>query len=201
MVLEFFRRGSESQLEQIESKIGQMLGDARHSFDLAASALLAGADPAVVGHDVHATDKRINATEREVRRDLVVHVSVHVRELRPADDPCLHGRGQGRRAHRRLCQEHLRPRQSGHRPLGGRRSRTAHLVPPAGIAVDLTDRPDVPGSGHRRCPTLPGRGRCPPQGVRRPDQRVASHPSEPSSYGVPRALCTSVISSGSRLIS
>jgi len=77
MVLEFFRRGSESQLEQTESKIGQMLSDARHSFDLATNALLAGADPAVVGADVHATDKRINATEREIRRDLVVHVSVH----------------------------------------------------------------------------------------------------------------------------
>jgi phosphate uptake regulator len=76
MVIEFFRRGSESQLGQIESKIGQMLGDARHSFDLAASAFLAGADPAVVGQDVHATDKRINATERDIRRDLLVHVSV-----------------------------------------------------------------------------------------------------------------------------
>jgi len=76
MVLEFFKRGSESQLEQTESKIGQMLGDARHSFDLAASAFLAGADPAVIGEDVHATDKRINAAERDVRRDLVVHVSV-----------------------------------------------------------------------------------------------------------------------------
>lgn len=76
MVLEFFRRGSESQLELVGSKVGQMLGDARHSFDLAANALLAGADPSVVGQDVHTTDKRINATEREVRRDLVVHVSV-----------------------------------------------------------------------------------------------------------------------------
>ena len=77
MVLEFFRRGTESQLEQIESKIGQMLSDARHSFDLAANALLAGAEPTVVGDDVHITDKRINALEREVRRDLLVHVSVH----------------------------------------------------------------------------------------------------------------------------
>lgn len=77
MVLEFFRRGSESQLEQIEGKIGQMLGDARHSFDLSTSALLAGAQAGAVGDDVHATDKRINATEREIRRDLVVHVSVH----------------------------------------------------------------------------------------------------------------------------
>ncbi len=77
MVLEFFRRGSESHLEQIESQIATMLADARHSFDLAASALLAGANPAAVGTDVHATDKRINATEREIRRALVVHVSVH----------------------------------------------------------------------------------------------------------------------------
>ena len=77
MVLEFFRRGSESHLEQIESQIGSMLGDARHSFDLAASALFAGAQADAVGSDVHATDKRINATEREIRRELVVHVSVH----------------------------------------------------------------------------------------------------------------------------
>jgi phosphate uptake regulator len=76
MVLEFFKRGADSQLEQTERKIGQMLGDARHSFDLAASAFLEGADPVAVGADVHATDKRINATEREIRRDLVVHVSV-----------------------------------------------------------------------------------------------------------------------------
>ncbi len=54
-----------------------MLADARHSFDLAASALLAGAQVDTVGPDVHSTDKRINATEREVRRELVVHVSVH----------------------------------------------------------------------------------------------------------------------------
>jgi phosphate uptake regulator len=77
MVLEFFRRGAESRLEAVESKVGQMLSDARHSFDLAASTVLAGADPSVVGEDVHTTDKRINALEREVRRDLVVHVSVH----------------------------------------------------------------------------------------------------------------------------
>lgn len=77
MVLEFFRRGSESRLEQIESQIARMLADARHSFDLAASSLLAGAQPSAVGADVHATDKRINATEREIRRELVVHVSVH----------------------------------------------------------------------------------------------------------------------------
>lgn len=77
MVIEFFRGGREGPLDQVESNIGQMLTDARHSFDLAANAVLAGADAAAVGDDVHATDKNINATEREVRRELVVHVSVH----------------------------------------------------------------------------------------------------------------------------
>jgi phosphate uptake regulator len=76
MVIEFFRRGSASQLDYSEKKIGQMLSDARHSFDLACDAVLAGADPSIVGDDVHTTDKRINATERDIRRDLVVHVSV-----------------------------------------------------------------------------------------------------------------------------
>jgi phosphate uptake regulator len=76
MVLEFFRRGSASQLEQTERKVGDMLADARHSFDQAGSALLAGADPTAIGDDVHATDKRINARERDIRRDLVVHASV-----------------------------------------------------------------------------------------------------------------------------
>ena len=76
MVLEFFRRGSENQLEQIENQVAQMLSEARHSFDLAGSALLAGAAGSVVGDDIHATDKRINELEREIRRALVVHVSV-----------------------------------------------------------------------------------------------------------------------------
>lgn len=76
MVIEFFRRGSEG-LEQVESDIGRMLADARHSFDLAANAVLAGTKPAAIGDDVHGTDKRINATEREIRRELVVHASVH----------------------------------------------------------------------------------------------------------------------------
>jgi len=76
-VIEFFRGSSDSELEAIEQKIRQMIVDGRHTFDAATDALLAGADPAVVGEDIRATDRRINETEREVRRQLVVHVSVH----------------------------------------------------------------------------------------------------------------------------
>jgi phosphate uptake regulator len=77
MVLEFFRRGSENQLDTIESQVGQMLGEARHTFDLAASTLLAGASATAVDKDLHKTDRRINKLERKIRRELVVHVSVN----------------------------------------------------------------------------------------------------------------------------
>lgn len=77
MVIEFFRGSSDKELEAIEQKIRQMIVDGRHTFDAATDALLAGADPAVVGEDIRATDRRINEAEREVRRQLVVHVSVH----------------------------------------------------------------------------------------------------------------------------
>ena len=53
-----------------------MLGDARHSFDLATLALLTDTDPNAVAQDIHATDQRINETEQELRSELVVHVSV-----------------------------------------------------------------------------------------------------------------------------
>lgn len=53
-----------------------MLGDARHSFDLASTALLAGADAAAVGADIRATDDRINSAEQRLRSELVVHIAV-----------------------------------------------------------------------------------------------------------------------------
>jgi len=77
MVLEFFRGGGDSQLESIESQIQQMLLDDRHTFDAAINSLLAGTDPASVGEDIRQTDRRVNKTERAIRRELVVHVSVH----------------------------------------------------------------------------------------------------------------------------
>ena len=76
MVMSFFRKG-ESGLDQIANRTITMLGDARHSFDLASAAVLGGVDPGAVGEDIRQTDERINRAEQELRGELVVHVSVH----------------------------------------------------------------------------------------------------------------------------
>lgn len=75
MVLSFFKKG-ESPIQRIGHETIAMLGDARHSFDLASTALLAGADPAAVGADIRLTDERINAAEQRLRSELVVHIAV-----------------------------------------------------------------------------------------------------------------------------
>lgn len=75
MVMSFFRK-SESGLEHISHQTISMLGDARHSFDLASTAVLSGADPSAIGADIEATDRRINEAEQQLRSELVVHVSV-----------------------------------------------------------------------------------------------------------------------------
>ncbi len=75
MVMSFFRRG-ESGLDAIANRTVSMLADARHSFDMASTALLTGADPASVEADVRDTDARINKAEQELRGELVVHVAV-----------------------------------------------------------------------------------------------------------------------------
>ena len=75
MVLSFFRRG-ESGMESITNRVVGMLADARHSFDLATATVLGGMDPDEVRDELYATDQRINRTEQELRRELIVHVSV-----------------------------------------------------------------------------------------------------------------------------
>jgi hypothetical protein len=75
MVMSFFRKGP-TGLEHIVARSVGMLGDARHSFDLATLALLTETDAAAVDADIRETDARINATEQELRSELVVHVSV-----------------------------------------------------------------------------------------------------------------------------
>ncbi|MGI9598514.1 MAG: PhoU domain-containing protein [Acidimicrobiales bacterium] len=77
MVRAFFKRGSgDGNFEQIVSKSLTMLGDARHSFDLATLALLTETDAESVANDIRDTDNRINQAEQELRSELVVHVSV-----------------------------------------------------------------------------------------------------------------------------
>lgn len=77
MVMSFFRKSNdESGIEHIAHQTISMLGDARHSFDLASTVVLSGADPAAVGADIEATDERINHAEQQLRSELVVHVAV-----------------------------------------------------------------------------------------------------------------------------
>jgi phosphate transport system protein len=77
VVFSLFRRGDTDGLEVAEGKLIQMLADDRHSFDVATSALLTGADTSIVGPDLRASDARVNKAERELRQALVVHASVH----------------------------------------------------------------------------------------------------------------------------
>lgn len=64
-------------LQQMRTEFGQMLDAGRHVFDTAANALLGGTDPEVIRQDLFKTDKRINRGERQIRRQIVVHASVH----------------------------------------------------------------------------------------------------------------------------
>ena len=76
MGMSFFRRPEESGLENIESQVQRMVNDARHTFDLALSAVTGGAVE-TVADEIRETDRQINATEVEIRRALLVHASVH----------------------------------------------------------------------------------------------------------------------------
>ena len=76
MVLSFFRRGDRG-LDHVVTRSVAMVTDARHSFDLACTALMSGADPASIADDVRETDLRINANEQQLRGELAVHITVH----------------------------------------------------------------------------------------------------------------------------
>jgi phosphate transport system protein len=66
-----------SGMLEIQRLFAQMLEDGRHAFDAAANALLGGTNPDAIRDDLFATDRRINRTEQELRRKLVVHGAVH----------------------------------------------------------------------------------------------------------------------------
>lgn len=74
---DWLRQSGPGGLESIAHKFEQMLEDGRHVFDLAANGLLSAGDPEVFREDLFSTDRRINQTEIEIRRLLVVHGSVH----------------------------------------------------------------------------------------------------------------------------
>ena len=75
MVMSFFR-SDEGGISQIESQVQRMIAAARHTFDLAMNAVTGGAVE-TVADEVRRTDRQINVTEIEIRRELLVHISVH----------------------------------------------------------------------------------------------------------------------------
>ena len=64
-------------IAEMERKFRRMLEDGRHVFNLACSAYLEGADAQIVHGELVETDMGINKLEREIRRALIVHATVH----------------------------------------------------------------------------------------------------------------------------
>jgi phosphate uptake regulator len=77
MVFNFRRDGDADRLDRIEVVLQRMITDDLHAFDLAMSALLGQTSPHEIGAELRATDHRVNASERDIRRELVVHASVN----------------------------------------------------------------------------------------------------------------------------
>lgn len=64
-------------LKRMRSEFGQMLDAGQSAFDMATEVFLEGSDPETIRRDLFATDKSINRAERQIRKELVVHASVH----------------------------------------------------------------------------------------------------------------------------
>lgn len=64
-------------LERMRAQFGQMLDAGRHIFDAAANALLGGTKLEAIRQDLFDTDKRINSAEQLIRREIVIHATVH----------------------------------------------------------------------------------------------------------------------------
>jgi phosphate uptake regulator len=77
MVFGFLKGGEADRLDRIEATLQRMISDDAHAFDLAMSALLGHRAPHEVGAELRATDHKVNESEREIRRELVIHASVH----------------------------------------------------------------------------------------------------------------------------
>ena len=69
--------GGEAGLPKMTHDLERMIQEGRHAFDAACSVLLGGADPATVRDDLLETDRRIDRLEQGIRRQILVHGSVH----------------------------------------------------------------------------------------------------------------------------
>ena len=75
MVFELFKGGSSR--EAIEARLQEMLATSGEVLQLAISAFGPAVSARELGEKVRTTDRKVNRTERSIRRELVVHVSVH----------------------------------------------------------------------------------------------------------------------------
>ena len=78
-MLEFFSSGDsgETGLSSIRAQFCEMLDAGLQTFETAARVLLGDADASEVRKDLFKTERRIDEAERKIRRELVVHASVH----------------------------------------------------------------------------------------------------------------------------
>jgi phosphate uptake regulator len=77
MVMDFFRGTADSGLDNVEAQLVQMLVDGRDVYEAAMSTVLGSHTPKEVKKKVKGADRDINQMQQEVRRELVVHASVH----------------------------------------------------------------------------------------------------------------------------
>lgn len=77
MVFELFKGQSGSGLEGIEASMIEMLSTSQSVLRLAVSAFEQGTSAQEIGEQVRKTDRQVNKAERSIRRELVVHASVH----------------------------------------------------------------------------------------------------------------------------
>ncbi|MCP3920377.1 MAG: phosphate uptake regulator PhoU [bacterium] len=73
----FRSKGSGGGVVKMTRDLERMIQEGRHAFDTACSALIGGAGPDSVRKDLLETDKRIDKLEQSIRRQIVVHASVH----------------------------------------------------------------------------------------------------------------------------
>ena len=68
-------------LDSIDAKLGEMLTNSSHMFDLSMSCLLGDTNLDSIKENIYSTDKLINELHREVRRELILHSAVNSRNL------------------------------------------------------------------------------------------------------------------------
>lgn len=77
MVLDFFRGTGHSAIEEVEKRLVAMLLDGHSVFEASTAALFGGGKSKETKQEVRSTDREINVAQRDVRRALMLHASVH----------------------------------------------------------------------------------------------------------------------------